>query len=314
MEGSEIDLVSIIIPVYNRGNLIGETLDSILNQTYQNWECIVVDDGSTDNTPQIVNKYCERDNRIKYYTRPNSYIKGGSGARNYGFKLSAGQYINWFDSDDIMAPNKLEMDIRAIKSGEFDFTISHSDFFGDVEKIKKKYWNLELWSNDGLNDFIQKKIGWGVNTPLWKKEVLKDNNLSFDESLKSGQDYLYHIQALSNNLKPCVINEILVSQRVHNNKIENRVDKSGSKVVIYLYLLHNRMVLGINLQTYRFLINSSIYVVSMLYRAKKTKAAISFSKQLMKFRLNLKDFHRLIKFFIFGSIFKLTNKGYSFLR
>ncbi|MCM2302197.1 MAG: glycosyltransferase, partial [Flavobacteriaceae bacterium] len=93
----QIPLVSIIIPTFNRAHLIGETLDSILAQTYTNWECIVVDDGSSDNTHIVVGQYVAKDSRIKYVHRPEHMLKGPSSCRNYGFELSKGEYINWFD-------------------------------------------------------------------------------------------------------------------------------------------------------------------------------------------------------------------------
>ena len=105
-------LVSIIIPTYNRAHLIGETLDSIIAQTYTNWECIVVDDGSSDDTVEVLDTYCIKDSRIKYYQRPDEYLPGGNGARNYGFKLSNGEYVNWFDSDDIMATDFLSEKVK----------------------------------------------------------------------------------------------------------------------------------------------------------------------------------------------------------
>ena len=94
--------VSIIIPTFNRGCLLEETLQSILKQTYTKWECIIVDDGSTDNTEKIVEKYIKSDSRIQYYKRPETRKKGANSCRNYGFKLAKGEYINWFDSDDEM--------------------------------------------------------------------------------------------------------------------------------------------------------------------------------------------------------------------
>lgn len=90
-------LVSIIIPTYNRAHLIGETLDSVLAQTYTNWECIIVDDGSSDNTDEVVGAYVKKDNRFKYYHRPDEHLPGGNGARNFGFKMSQGEYVNWLD-------------------------------------------------------------------------------------------------------------------------------------------------------------------------------------------------------------------------
>ena len=69
-------LVSVIIPTYNRAHLIGETLDSVLAQTYQNWECIIVDDGSSDDTDEVIGEYVKKDNRFKYYHRPDEHLPG----------------------------------------------------------------------------------------------------------------------------------------------------------------------------------------------------------------------------------------------
>ena len=95
-------IVSIIIPTYNRAHLISETLDSILTQTYTHWECIVVDDGSDDSTAELLAGYCKKDARFQYHQRPNDRPKGANACRNYGFELCKGEYINWFDSDDLM--------------------------------------------------------------------------------------------------------------------------------------------------------------------------------------------------------------------
>ena len=83
-----------IIPTYNRAHLIGETLDSVLAQTYQHWECIIVDDGSSHNTDRVVSEYVKKDSWFKYYHRPDEHLPGGNGARNYGFKMSQGKFIN----------------------------------------------------------------------------------------------------------------------------------------------------------------------------------------------------------------------------
>ena len=105
-------LVSIIIPTYNRANLIGETLNSIKAQTYTNWECIVVDDGSTDQSDRVLEIYCKKDHRFQFYNRPEKRPKGANACRNYGFKKSKGVYILFFDSDDFMLKTKLELQLN----------------------------------------------------------------------------------------------------------------------------------------------------------------------------------------------------------
>src|SRR5690606_8186561 len=107
-------LVSIIIPTYNRAHLIGETLDSVLAQTYTNWECIIVDDGSSDHTDEVVGAYVQKDARFKYFHRPDTHLPGGNGARNYGFLQSKGEYVNWLDSDDLTQPAKLERQVDVL--------------------------------------------------------------------------------------------------------------------------------------------------------------------------------------------------------
>src|SRR5690606_35891784 len=109
-------LISVIIPTYNRGDLIGKTLDSLLAQTYLNWECIVVDDGSTDYTAELMSFYCTENDRIKFYDRPETKNKGANACRNFGFQISNGEFINWFDSDDIMHPEFLEKKIKVLQN------------------------------------------------------------------------------------------------------------------------------------------------------------------------------------------------------
>jgi glycosyltransferase involved in cell wall biosynthesis len=95
-------LISIIIPTYNRAQVISKTLESIIAQTFTDWECIIVDDGSTDNTEEVIDNYIKKDSRFRYFKRPQDRIKGPNSCRNFGFELSKGSWINWFDSDDLL--------------------------------------------------------------------------------------------------------------------------------------------------------------------------------------------------------------------
>jgi glycosyltransferase involved in cell wall biosynthesis len=119
----ENPLVSIIIPTYNRAHLIGETLDCVVVQTYSNWECIVVDEGSTDETHMLLNEYSNRDSRFRYIVKPADIKKGASISRNLGLKIAKGEFIQFLDSDDILAPNKIEVQLGLLKE-ESKYTIS----------------------------------------------------------------------------------------------------------------------------------------------------------------------------------------------
>src|SRR5690606_927984 len=149
-------LVSIIIPTFNRAHLIGETLDSVLSQTYTNWECIVVDDGSTDSTDALLASYCEKDARIQYHHRPKEHLSGGNGARNYGFKLSKGEYIQWFDSDDLMLNSKIEIKLREAIKNNADIIVDtpseeiHQINVNDLTKKLKVFESNTFYRDFGL--------------------------------------------------------------------------------------------------------------------------------------------------------------------
>lgn len=183
-------LVSIIIPIYNRALVISETLDSIIEQDYQKWECIIVDDGSTDDSSEIIQMYIDKDPRFNLYQRPDFYKKGANGARNYGFDLSKGEFIQWFDSDDIMHENMLSEKITILRAyPEYESVISQLYFFEDtIDEIKgqttfrRPYilfyentitWNIQVWTQ----------------SIMFRKQFLIDTNERFDESLKRLHDY-----------------------------------------------------------------------------------------------------------------------------
>ncbi|MDR2684226.1 MAG: glycosyltransferase family 2 protein [Prevotellaceae bacterium] len=123
--------VSIIVPCYNLAQYLPETLNSVLAQTYQNWECIIVNDGSPDNTEEIAKVYCAKDERFRYFYKENS---GVSDTRNFGIKQSSGEYILPLDADDIIAPVYLKKAIeRFLQVPETAVVFSEGVYFGEYE-------------------------------------------------------------------------------------------------------------------------------------------------------------------------------------
>ncbi|TXK72831.1 glycosyltransferase family 2 protein [Mesonia sp. K4-1] len=209
-------LVSIIIPTYNRAHLIGETLDSIIAQNYQNWECIVVDDGSTDHTAQFMKTYCEKDPRIQYYHRPEVHLPGGNGARNYGFKLSKGEYIQWFDSDDLMLPKKIDIKLKALQRNKVDFVISRTKYFNHPNN---SFFNYEFESEDV--DFLKFSIDyvrWLTPDLFVKKHIVDD--IHFNEHMKAGQEYNYNCKLLLKTTSFYYVKEFLTLRRFTTNSIQ----------------------------------------------------------------------------------------------
>ena len=153
---NENTMISVIIPTYNRANLIRRAINSVLNQTYQNFEVIVVDDGSTDNTSLEIKRI--QDNRIKYIKLIEN--KGGSNARNIGIKNARGKYISFQDSDDLFYPNKLEKQIQNII----------------IKKSNLDFCKIKVFYNSSLNLFYPNK--------RQEKSILKGK--IFDELVSKG--------------------------------------------------------------------------------------------------------------------------------
>lgn len=216
--------VSIIIPTYNRAHLIAETLDSIIAQNFHDWECIIVDDGSTDNTYEFVNAYVQKDSRFKYFHRTDKYLPGGNGARNYGLDLAQGEYIVFFDSDDLMTINHLQVKYDLINSGDYNFAVTRTKYFNYSNKHIDKYYNYS--TNDITKEnYILQKINWLTLDVIIKSTIAK--NIRFNEKLKSGQEYNYFSKLVCKTEKGVFLNKIVSLRRYHENS------KSGSLVEIH---------------------------------------------------------------------------------
>jgi len=217
-------LVSIIIPTFNRAHVITETLDSILAQTYQNWECIIVDDASTDNTDDVVAEYVNKDKRFKYYHRPKERLKGGNAARNYGFEVSRGEYIQWFDSDDLMHLNKIEIKIEKLLSTNVDFVISKTQNF-EKNGFQSPYKYSVEENGFNLFLFLIRHIHWYTYDCLLKRSLASQTN--YFEKMKSWQDYYYFAKMLSFSTNGVFIDKVLTFRRIHENSIQDSLNKSN---------------------------------------------------------------------------------------
>ena len=234
MQLSSHNKISVIIPTYNRVDLIEETLDSVLGQTYTNWECIIVDDGSLDNISKVLIPYLE-DSRFKFYNRPSEKKKGANSCRNYGFEMSSGEFIKWFDSDDIMLPDFLQKQFTYLdQNRSLDFCICLSETFiegTDTAYVNKANRNP---SHDPISAYLFKNHFFLTAAPLWRKEFLKKNNLLFDEELSNSDESDFHFRAIILRPKYYYSDDILYKVRRGNSSItqnkENFLPTLYSKV------------------------------------------------------------------------------------
>lgn len=209
-------LISIIIPTYNRADVVTETLESVMAQTYSNWECIVVDDGSTDNTETLVKSFAQKDSRIQLYNRPEDRPKGGNAARNFGLEKSKGQLVNWVDSDDKLIPEHLELHFRAHREEVIEASVSKAKIFNDRTLEIEHHWSNIFPKSDLITEMMANKTLWQTGCVVWQKSKLPAN--PFDESLASSQEWTFHLKMLSDTIYYTLIDELTYLARGHSER------------------------------------------------------------------------------------------------
>jgi glycosyltransferase involved in cell wall biosynthesis len=194
----EQTFVSIIIPLYNAERYISETLDSVLAQTYQNWECLIIDDGSKDSSRDIVLDYCKNDSRIQYHWQVNA---GASSARNMGVELSKGQYIQYLDADDLLLPDKIKKMLEESKKLDENGILYSNMILGKENNIHKEIpmnFSLNLGSNVTFDQTYRRyALDFGITAAcfLFPRKILE--LVVWDVSLGPAEDWDYFLQILN---------------------------------------------------------------------------------------------------------------------
>lgn len=184
-------MVSIIIPNYNKVNYLKQTLDSVLAQTYSDWECIVVDDYSTDNSWEILESYSQKDFRIKIFKRPNIRNKGVSATRNYAIELAEGEYVALLDSDDTWGPNRLESAIKFLNLYNIEAIFSGAIVLW--QNSTQKFSSRDIRVGESVFDFILSDDVFCPTPSLILQRSLA-RFVMFDEDLKRHEDYDFFIR------------------------------------------------------------------------------------------------------------------------
>ncbi|MEM6517245.1 MAG: glycosyltransferase family 2 protein [Bacteroidota bacterium] len=233
-------LVSIIIPCYNRAELIKETLDSVVAQTYKNWECIVVDDHSTDDTWITVKGYQANDKRFKLFVRPDNHKAGGNGARNYGFKKSSGSFINWFDSDDIMYPEFIQEKLECFLSNPKAHVV-FSAYESAKLRSNKTIVSNSFFSGDILEDLVDDTVTFQPLAFMIRRIAAK--NIRFDETLKKNQDLDFFFRLFTSDDRIRIVHSKKILHRVRSHKgsmwfnMGRDIDKMQSVFKVYSNVL-----------------------------------------------------------------------------
>ncbi|HET7117474.1 MAG TPA: glycosyltransferase family A protein [Hanamia sp.] len=186
MDPIDSPIVSVIVPCYNYAHFLPEALDSVLAQTYPHWECIIINDGSPDNTEEVAMKYCKKDSRIKYFYKENG---GHSSARNFGIRMSVGKYILPLDADDRISNIYLEKAV-AILETETDV----KSVTGEVQLFGNADSRLKMPGYD-LRSFLI--VNYITISSLFRRSDY-DSTKGFDETMLVFEDWDLFISLLAN--------------------------------------------------------------------------------------------------------------------
>jgi glycosyltransferase involved in cell wall biosynthesis len=223
-------VVSIIVPCYNYAEYLPDALDSILAQTYTDWECIIINDGSPDNTEEVALKYCERDKRFKYLYKENG---GHSSARNFGIRHSCGKYILPLDADDKISGEFLRDAVETIeKDNEIIIVTTHTQLFGEVEKVIKM----------GAYDFKSLLIvNFLFATNLFRRTDFDKTN-GYDETMLVFEDWNLWINLLKKGGKVVELPFVGYYYRQKSNSIFREGVKDGKRIFEDLFKLYSNNI------------------------------------------------------------------------
>lgn len=214
--GSNNILVSIVMPAYNCEKYIREAINSVLNQTYQNWELLVIDDGSKDKTSYIIKEFENKDSRIRYIK--NEKNMGVSATRNRGIFIASSEWIAFLDSDDMWEKTKLEKQIKMAEEKSAEFLFTGSSYINEEGKPYKGIFRV---TESVTYKKLRNQNVISCSSVLIKKKFFENIKMEKDDI---HEDYAVWLRVLKTGVTAFGINEPLLIYRISRNS------KSGDKI------------------------------------------------------------------------------------
>ena len=239
-------ILSVIIPCYNNGFYLAKMLDCSLRQSYQEWEVIVVDDGSTDDTPEIVSHYTEKDSRIRFYHR-NRQPKGSVVCRNIGFEKSRGKYIIHFDADDLFSDMCFAHRVEFMENHpDVDYASFCAKVFTDEDNLpsyeaKVVTYGVGIKTGDLLEDFLTTNYSFSVWNNIYRRSAIE--NYPWDENVKIQTDFSYIVPGILRGMKHAFADyqevdyyyRYFPDKKKSSNMCSNFVTPEKCKSTLYLF-------------------------------------------------------------------------------
>lgn len=223
-----LPLVSIIIPCYNQGHYLADALDSVVNQTYLNWECVIVNDGSSDFTENVALDWCSKDSRIKYFRKENG---GLSSARNYGISNSQGEYIIPLDADDKIGNQYIQLAIEEfLKDSNTTLVYCLANYFGD----RNGSWDLPVYN-------YEKLLMWNMIfcSAVYKREDYNKTSGYRENMIFGYEDWDFWLSLLDEKSKVFCIPEVCFFYRFKENSMSIDLHANKNLKLMYIQLYNN---------------------------------------------------------------------------
>lgn len=222
--------ISIIIPCYNQAQYLPETLDSVLAQTFTDWECVIVNDGSQDDTEMIAKQYCTKDSRFIYVFQSN---EGLASARNNGIHYSSGEFILPLDSDDKIGPSYIEKALRHFNNyPQTKLVYCKARRFGDIDEpwpLPPYNYNQLIWQNCIFCSAIYKRVDY-------------DKTIGYNPNMKSGlEDWDFWLSLLDAKSEVYQLDEVLFYYRYHGVSMISNTIKDTNQLAIQIYKNHKEI-------------------------------------------------------------------------
>ena len=295
MENKRTTVVSIIMATYNRSHLIAESIDAILNLTYCEWECLIIDDGSTDATSEVLSKLASQDPRIKYHKRTPEYLKGLPGCRNYGLDRAKGDQIVFFDDDDIPHPKLLEIALFHLNHSKASFcrygrTVFRGDFKPDFDHSEE--YKVEPLPGNITELMITGKIPFNSCQILWSKSCFDE--VRFNEQLLFAEEWECYTRILLAGHRGIAVHKDLYFGRKHEQSNTGEFQKKDSTRInskihaAILIIDHLHAAQKINKPIKKFFIRMAFDLKSLALLDKTLNASDSKLMESVKYKSGLR--------------------------
>lgn len=273
-------VISVILPVYNCEKYLAVAIESILSQTYTNFELIIINDGSTDDSQKILDSYKTRDSRIRVISRAN---KGLANTLNQSIDLARGKWIARMDQDDISFPNRLERQVKILEETNADVCGSWVKFFG---KGRSKVWK-GLQSDQEIKKDMLFKSPFVHPSVMFKSDVIRE--FRYDSNFENAEDYDLWVRLAISGKVMINVPEVLLMYRKHGDQVSNK-------------LSNRQKLLGMVIQKRYWLFLSELYelelceieaILGFINNEKQTNMNLVLKGFIKILRLNIKEARRV---------------------